>query len=70
MGWGFMVLELGMTTSSLSSLLLSVASSPSSDGDPPMEAEADESSTDAVVAAVPSGTDPVVSAPASAARRA
>jgi len=67
MGWGFMVLELGMTTSSsLPSLLLSVASSPSSDADSPMEAEA-ESSSDAVV---PSGTDPVVSAPALAARRA
>ena len=66
MGWGFMVLELGMTIS----LLLSVASLPSSDEDPPVEAEAESSSDAVVAAAVPSGTDPVVSAPALAARRA
>ena len=72
MGWGFVVLELGMTISLLLSplLLLSLASSPSSDADSPMEAEAESSSDAVVAAAVPSGTDPVVSAPALAARRA
>ena len=52
------------------SLLLSVASLPSSDEDPPVEAEAESSSDAVVAAAVPSGTDPMVSAPALAARRA